>query len=215
MIHDMSQRWKCVVRQASSDRLTGVGITILPLLLVALTGYLLPWMVAQNSGMTLNAFDLAEWTRQHPTQSTWLVVPLLIRVQLPLMTMMFVLSARGRLRGWVILLIVILLSLSQLPPFEFARELRDPNYQQQFALAVVTLIGALIVSRSDSATRSSLALLILATIGVASALAGQSQAKILYQLSLQEGAAGAGLWITVVAYCLMVASALYDLRRRS
>ena len=45
------------------------------LLIIGLCGYLLPWIVAPSSAMTLNAYDLAEWTSLHPLQQSAYAAP--------------------------------------------------------------------------------------------------------------------------------------------
>ena len=59
------------------------------LVTVGLAGYVLPWIVAPSAALTLNAYDLAEWTSLHPLQrqtSPPLLAPLELRLQLVIFT---------------------------------------------------------------------------------------------------------------------------------
>ena len=111
-------------------------ITVYLLLTLGLAGYLLPWIVAPTAPMTLNAYDLAEWTSLHPIQlGAPLAVPLLLRSQLPVIAVWIALPARGPLMRLLAAAGVMLLALAQLPPLEFLTISRhDSNYQQQFML---------------------------------------------------------------------------------
>jgi len=65
------------------------------LLLLGLLGYLLPWAVASSAPMTLNAYDLAEWTSLHPAQRQTtppLLAPLRLRAQLAILSLAFALT---------------------------------------------------------------------------------------------------------------------------
>lgn len=188
------------------------------LLLLALMGYVLPWIVAPTAAMTLNAFDLAEWTSLHPMQrqaSVPLLVPLLLRMQLPIIGILIALVTKGSRFRLIGILAVALMSLAQLPPPEFLRNTADPNYQQQFALAALTVAAAGAGSLFLSARVLPHFLIILSVAGVTTSLFGQAKAGELLQLSLQEGEPGAGLWVSVIAYAGFVLSAISDLRQRS
>ena len=177
-------------------------MTVYLLLALGLAGYLLPWIVAPTAPLTLNAYDLAEWTSLHPTQfGTPLAVPLLLRLQLPVITLLVALLARGSLMKLLSVVIILLLSVAQLPPLEFLLIARnDSNYQQQFLLAVISLVAGLALLACKPSRLLVLVAVGLAVTGLLSSLAGQHQAQRLYQLSLQEGLPGAGLWIMALAY---------------
>lgn len=191
-------------------------ITIYWLLGLGLAGYVLPWIVAPTAPLTLNAFDLAEWTSLHPTQfGTPLLVPLLLRLQLPIITVLVALLANKSLMKLLAAVIILSLSVAQLPPLEFLTISRhDSNYQQQFLLAAISLIAGLTLLRWAPSRRLALATGCLAAIGLLASLVGQSQAQLLYQMSLQEGVPGVGLGVLAVAYFGMIALALSTARLR-
>ena len=183
------------------------AMTCYLLLALGLVGYLLPWMVAPTAPMTLNAYDLAEWTSLHPTQrGTPLAVPLLLRLQLPVIILLAALFARGSPTRLLAVIIILSLSAAQLPPLEFLTISRhDGNYQQQFLLAVISLIAGLALLAYKPSRPMMLVAVGLAIIGLLSALAGQHQAQRLYQLSLQEGSPGVGAVILAFVYIGMIA----------
>ena len=188
------------------------------LLLLALLGYILPWIVAPTAAMTLNAFDLAEWTSLHPMQrqaSVPILVPLLLRMQLPIIGILIVLVTKGSRVKLIGILAVALMSLAQLPPPEFLRNTADPNYQQQFALAALTVAAATAGSLFLSARVLPYFVIIVSIAGAGTSIFGQAQAGELLQLSLQEGKPGAGLWLSVIAYAGFVLAAISNLRQRS
>ena len=192
------------------DWITGTAkhtMTFYLLLALGLVGYLLPWMVAPTAPMTLNAYDLAEWTRLHPTQlGTPLVVPLLLRLQLPVIILLAALFARDSLTRLLAMIIILSLSVAQLPPLEFLTISRhDSNYQQQFLLAAISLIAGLALFARKPSRPMALAAVGLAITGLLSALAGQHQAQRLYQLSSQAGLPGVGAGILAFAYIGMIA----------
>lgn len=189
-------------------------LTVYLLLTLGLAGYLLPWIAAPTAPLTLNAYDLAEWTRQHPTQwesGILMAVPLLLRLQLPIIAMLTALFACGRRIKPMAALMIALLALAQLPPLEFLTISRhDSNYQQQFLLAAVSLVAGLGLLAGKPSRLLVLAALGLAIIGLATSLAGQHQARLLYQMSLQESAPGVGAGVLVLAYMGMIAAVFAD-----
>ena len=189
-------------------------LTVYLLLALGLAGYLLPWMVAPTAPLTLNAYDLAEWTRQHPTQfqsGILMAVPLLLRLQLPIIAMLTALFACGRRIKPLAALMIALLALAQLPPLEFLTISRhDSNYQQQFMLAAISLVVGLGLLACKPSRLLVLAVLGLAIIGLVSSFAGQHQAQRLYQLSWQEGLPGVGAGVLALAYIGMTAAVFTD-----
>lgn len=117
------------------------------LLIFAIAAYSLPWIVNPSSGLSLGADDLAEWTSLHPqvrAAAPSLLTPLLLRLPLVCLAVCFAFSLRlssyGALRWWLTVAVIGLLFLFCLPPLEFfVNARRDPNYLQQFILAVALL----------------------------------------------------------------------------
>lgn len=193
------------------------GNELLVSLLLALLAYLLPWVTAPNSAMTLNAYDLAEWTSLHPWQQQAmppLIVPLLLRAQLAILALFAMLWSCSRRQRFFASLFVVLLALSQLPPLEFLNNMNDPNYRQLLFLALATIVlstglGLVLPARFRTAV-----MIFLATVGIVTSLVGQSQAIALYRATLEQGEAGGGLWLTIAAYAAIILTGLRSLRPR-
>ncbi len=189
-------------------------------LVLALVAYLLPWVIATNSAMTLNAFDLAEWTSLHPSQRHALpplITPLLLRAQLPIIAALVALWASSPKERLLAILCVFLLAVAQLPPWEFLRDSGDANYQQQAALALATIIfsiGLPGLRRLMPANFQPFVVILIAILGIVSAILGQSQALDLYHVTLEQGETGGGLWICLAAYAAISLNALWGFRRR-
>lgn len=115
------------------------------MLAALLVAYALPWLANPAAGLTLGAYDLAEWVSLHAgarAASPPLLPVLLLRLPLVLLTFMVAISPALNL--WLRLLFVLLASAALLPPLEFfASDLADPNYRQQVMLAAATLLVGL------------------------------------------------------------------------
>jgi len=176
------------------------------LLLLALCGYLLPWSLDASAALTFNAYDLAEWASLHPSQrggNPTLLLPLLLRLQVPLLGIALALLARKRqVRRWTALAVAIL-ALAQLPPPEFLLDLANVNYRQQFFLALGSLAFAgLAMWMPSSRLRASL-LLILPALGVALALLAMQQAQAMPP-PWHPISRGAGVWILCASYIVFM-----------
>ena len=183
--------------------MTRYNSLVLALLVMALTGYLLPWIVAPSSSMTLNAFDLAEWTSLHPLQHSSpipLLVPLQLRLQLLILLTIFALVSRDLLPVKLVASVVVLVAVAQLPPPEFIGQLHNANYRQQFALACASAVLPLLLWRIKRKRLKMRVVVSLSAVGAAFALAGHRQAETLLRLALEEGQPGLGLFIVAAAY---------------
>lgn len=193
------------------------GNEVLVFLLLALAGYLLPWVTAPNSAMTLNAFDLAEWTSLHPLQQQAmppLIAPLLLRAQLAILAVAITLWSTSRKERSLALLFALALSVVQLPPPEFLNNVADPNYRQLLFLAIATIslssgLGLMLPEQFRP-----FVIIFLAITGIVTSLVGQSQAIELYQVTLEQGETGGGLWLVVVAYAAISLNTLQRFLRR-
>jgi hypothetical protein len=189
----------------------------MPLIYVSLllVAYALPWMsVPTVSGLTVSAYDLAEWASIHPAVRTdmLLLTPLLLRLPLVCLAIWFATQPIGR---WLRLLIIILLALASLPPLEFFTIARsDANYQQQFVLALMAFVGGAIVlaittlrkrylQRIPPITIKLLAAAVL-LIGVVTAVGGMLRAHMLFQELALDAQIGIGsiVFIGVVVLIL-------------
>lgn len=175
------------------------------LLFIALCGYVLPWIITPTAPLSLNAYDLAEWTSLHPSQPTAsppMIVPLLLRLQLVIIGISIALQTRSTMQRLIGLVIITLLALAQLPPLEFLTIERDNiNYQQQFVLATTTLlVGGGFTIKTPKTYFAPIISVILIGIGMYTSMMGLAQAQELYTMSLQEFGRGNGFTITLLAY---------------
>ena len=173
------------------------------LLIVALIGFLLPWVVAPSGPMTLNAFDLAEWVSLHPSQHHTfppLQASLWLRLQLLIICWSFSAVTVKTPRRLAAALCIVMLALAQLPPPEFVLDPGNLNYRQQLVLALASLIGGLALLRVKRARTLIAMLVALPCAGAATALAGIIMALEVYASLQSGGALGTGLWILVACY---------------
>jgi hypothetical protein len=106
--------------------------------------YLFPWVVNPGVSLSPNGYDLAEWASLHPTvreATPTLLTSLLLRLPLACFALLIAFTAK---RSLLPALIVLVTAVALLPPPEFIKQLNDPNFRQQAALALFTLIGGII-----------------------------------------------------------------------
>lgn len=174
------------------------------MLIAALVSYLLPWLAATSAPLTLNAYDLAEWVSLHPSQqhtSPPLLATLLLRLQLPLLSLMLAalpLKKPGKLAAASVML---LLAIAQLPPPEFVLDPGNLNYRQQFGLALASLLLSLACLRFMRSRLRSIALIVLPLASIICASAGMSLALEVFAILQAGGTIGLGLWL-FAASCL-------------
>jgi hypothetical protein len=117
-------------------------------LIVALVGYYLPFTAHKTAGLTMQAWDLAEFVGISPSvryATPPMLAPGLLRAGLVALGVLFGLYAAhsqgvGR---WGAAVIALALALTFLPPIEFFRgNAQDPNYLQLGTYAIVS--GALL-----------------------------------------------------------------------
>jgi len=184
------------------------------LALVGLFGFAQPWIVAPSGSMTLNAFDLAEWTSLHPAQratSPPLLTPLMLRLQLLILSATLGALATGRRTRACAAIMILVLTLAQLPPLDIVYDINNLNYRQQLFLAAASLIASICLFALNGRRISLFATVALPVIGVASACYGLAQAAGLYHYFALEAAAGAGIWILILSYIGIMAIALANL----
>lgn len=170
----------------------------------------LPWVSNPGAGLTLGAYDLAEWISLAPDLTT----SLLLRLQLLWLALLLALhTPHPRLTPgwWLNAIALLLLAGAQLPPLEFFTQDRgNPNYQQQFLLACVTLVlAASVWVRLPRRLPAAAAVLIaLSGIGLAlAALASSTAVMQRYGLPADVGPGAVlliGLYMLLVVYMLAV-----------
>lgn len=175
------------------------------LTLAALIFYCLPWVITTAASLTMGAYDLAEWSSLHPASrgaSIPLLPALLLRLPLVCLALAAAFAARRGASWWLYTLFVGLMSAALLPPLEFFTQAgSDPNYRQQFGLALFALIGGTAGLTGRLSSWNSSIIPALALAGVAASAAGLWQAEALlrdFQLPAQLGLGVFGL-----AACLL------------
>jgi hypothetical protein len=166
--------------------------------------------------MTLNAFDLAEWTSLYPAQrhtSPPLLAPLLLRAQLVILTLTFSLIASRWPWRAISAIVVLILALAQLPPFEYVYDIANVNYKQQFFLALASLIGGLAAIGLGRRRFARILLIAQPVIGMMTAYAGVSLAFDVYRQLQSVASIGLGPWLLLAGYGGIAALGLLGLRR--
>ena len=187
---------------------------IYALVLGGLFGYVQPWIVVPSGSMTLNVFDLAEWASLIPTQqvtSPPLLVPLLLRLQPVILSLLLGVIASGRKRMALTALAICLLATAQLPPFEFVNDINNLNYRQQFILAAASLVAGFFLLPLEPRRVSTFVMLALPAVGIVTAALGLSEAGALYRQFQLDAAPGAGIWILGLSYVATITISLRGL----
>lgn len=119
---------------------------ILLLAVLLLGAYSIPWITSPSAGLTLNAYDLAEWTSLHP--SARMVLPSLLPTLLlrwPLASIVLMVAFSVPVPRWLRLCIVLVGAAALLPPVSFfTGDWNDPNYRQMLFLSMLVLLGGLL-----------------------------------------------------------------------
>ncbi len=181
------------------------------LLLALLTGLLLPWLLAPNAGMTLNAYDLAEWASLHPAQRVSnppLLVPLLLRGQLLILCALAGLVARSLREKRAAALVIVVLAVAQLPPIEFVKDIGNLNYRQQAGLALASLLLGMTALRWLAIRWQPLVSAVCSLLGALTTLVGATLALEAYASLASGGSAGLGVWLVAASYICLFALAI-------
>lgn len=113
---------------------------------LALISYSLPWVVTPGISTSPGAYDLAEWASLHPaarSATPALLTSFLLRLPLALLALIVAIADERTATSWIRVLVAAALALALLPPLEFFTQYQDdPNYRQQFALALLALTGS-------------------------------------------------------------------------
>jgi hypothetical protein len=118
------------------------------LILLGLACYVLPQINTPALAWRLGGYDLAEWVSIHPSvrADAGMTSALLLRLPLVCFTLLIA-GLAGLQRGWSRVLLfaaALILAVAQLPPFEFFSFAgNDPNYRQQFYLALFSLAASI------------------------------------------------------------------------
>jgi hypothetical protein len=102
-------------------------------------------MMNPGVGLSLGAYDLAEWSSLHPAvraSNPPLLTAFLLRF--PLACLALIAAFMPSERRWPRLMLALFLAIALMPPIEFFTQYReDPNYRQQFVLALFAVVFAL------------------------------------------------------------------------
>jgi hypothetical protein len=183
---------------------------LIPLLLVlAIIGYMLPWVKTPAQSLSMGAYDLSEWTSLHPVVRQtlpFLWVTLTLRVPLAIMGILLATYFGSTLHYNMIgLLLILVTAIALLPPLEFFTVYReDPNYQQQFFLALLTIVIGVIITIWRNRQLQRILPLLLSLLGCLSAAAGLYQAYQLMQGFDIPTSIGYGGLITVISLGITV-----------
>ncbi|MCA0453060.1 MAG: hypothetical protein LCI00_03705 [Chloroflexi bacterium] len=175
---------------------------ILVFLLIALIGYVLPWIVTPANGMQMGAYDLAEWSSLVPSvRQTAPFLWISLALRLPLAIIGFLLSIVLSIKNFrIAVAALVIMSIALLPPLEFFTTYHDdPNYRQQFIIAASTLlIGIASIKRSLN-TKKWLVIL-FSILGTIAGIVGMSQGWSLMQNYKLPMSIGIGMVATTVGF---------------
>jgi hypothetical protein len=118
-------------------------VLIWAFVVLTLLAYSLPWIITPSLSLTLNAYDLAEWTGLNPAVRGG-TVPLLPTLALRLIPALIALwfGQVTTLPRWIRLIMTLMCAVALLPPLEFfTGSSDDPNFRQQFGLAISTALS--------------------------------------------------------------------------
>ncbi|PJF20725.1 MAG: hypothetical protein CUN56_14715, partial [Phototrophicales bacterium] len=137
---------------------------------LCLFGYVVPWVIAPASSLTLGAYDLAEWTTLHPSQTITappLSIAFILRLQLVIITLLVGLNAMTDRLRLLSTVLIILLSIAQLPPLDFlTTSSGNINYQQQFIFATISLFAGYVLIFFKPMRFVGIMIAILTTVGI-------------------------------------------------
>lgn len=180
--------------------------------ILLLIAYIMPWLIHSTQTLTLNAFDLAEWTTLHPSSrsaSLPLLESFLLRFQIIIILWLMISTITHErvisFTNFLKVAMIVIVSISLLPPIDQITNISDLNYRQQIALALLSLLGAIAISFSSIGWRWSIQVILLA-LALITALPGIFQAGLLFQsydLSISIGA-GTIAYIVIIS-CSLVA----------
>jgi hypothetical protein len=172
--------------------------------LFAVVAYLLPWIITPSAALTLNGYDLAEWTRLHPAlQSTFdpLVIALLLRLPLVCLSGIAVCIIPHK-QWWLTLGVVAAFAIALQPPIEFYSSFRDdPNYQQLATLSMLLVIVGLLIFILRKFQPS--IIVILAIVSTSALLIAIWQSLMLALNSIPNSTIGIGAVLSTVCMILL------------
>ena len=186
----------------------------IPWLVIALIGYYLPWLYHNAAGLTFNAYDLAEWISIHPAVRDGnppLLAPFLLRAVLGALALLAALRAARSFgwERWLYTVFALALAITLMPPLEFFRDAADdPNYRQQFILAVVVLVLFLGIAAASYRPWLKWVEVTVPTLTAVATIWGVVLALNVAQSLHLEHTLGGGVIVLLVCLAMMVMSRL-------
>lgn len=170
---------------------------------LALAAYCAPWLASTGASLSLNGYDLAEWSSLIPGVrygAQPMLIPGLLRAPLLLAAGMVALlpTRRGSPFWWLCGAAGLALVIALLPPFEYFLQESwrgDVNYGQQVTFALLALIDAAICWLMPRGRPQWIIFSVFAVAGIITSLAGASQAVALaanYSIPASMGMGVAG-----------------------
>lgn len=169
-----------------------------------LLGYVMPWLWVSNHAVAFNAYDFAEWVSLFPSErgTAFLTGSLLLRFHVVLCLMLLMLGTTWQWRSVFLIIGMALL----LPPAEILQTPNDPNFQQQFILAILAVIlpiaSALYLNRNRASYP--IGVIGISVIGLGLALGGVFNGVSLAQSYNLFTTIGAGFLIVITGYMLLL-----------
>lgn len=182
---------------------------------LAILGYLLPWIMNNASGLTMGAYDFAEFLSKSPTVNPQIY--LLLRGQLFLLTAFLVFGAQKPFftaDWWMRAILGAMLIIAQLPALNMIGSLfNDANRQQQVILAALSLFVLLLglsglVSRWSRGLQGLILLAALAT----SVYALLSAIEVMRPYGMNSEL-GFGVFLYGASLLLLLLLSIYRIRR--
>jgi hypothetical protein len=177
-----------------------------------------------SASLTFGAYDLAEWTSLHPAVRSVepaLVMTLMLRLVPALLVIglaAWTSLKRGSVPWWLAGLAVLAAAGGLLPPFEFIANTGDPNYRQQFIVALIALIGGLGAWSGLLGHHSRWITLAAAVGALICAAVGLTQALTLFagfRLDVATGIGGPGVIVCALALAILAFWSLVSGRRKA
>jgi len=193
---------------------THTNSRLMPRLLLLIAGilaYTLPWIVNPGSGLTMGAYDLAEWASLHPVvrnEAPILLTTLLLRVPILCLGLLLLINTVGqrfRFNWWLAVIVFGLICAYSLPPLEFVTTARDDlNYRQQFVLTIVTgFLGLLVLTGLLDRWRRQISVL-LSVVGIGTSLWGLERVyDLMFGFSMPLSV-GMGVFLLVLIFVFFV-----------
>ncbi|MBZ0279599.1 MAG: hypothetical protein K8L97_02580 [Anaerolineae bacterium] len=176
---------------------------------LTLLAYCLPWIHNPVISLSLNAYDLAEWTSLHPlvrSNTPTLLTSFMLRLALPCLGLAAVFG--NTIQNKVIKIALIsIITLALLPPLEFFTNANgDSNYRQQFILVVITAIAAIVGLSTLFQKHRHIISATFIGVGLIGTLVGTIQAynlMVAFALPVQLGIGSLSMMLLLIALIIL------------